>query len=107
MMVPGKGKAQTMQGEMIRIVGKVLYEILDNGGMNWDDDYRKMLRTLHTFLQTGSGMESELVEEACNLTKRISSRSGKKELYRLNELVVQWVLANPKPVKLGDVDYDR
>ena len=107
MLVPGKGKAQTMQGEMIRIVGKVLYEILDNGGINWDDDYRQMLRTLHTFLQMGSGIESGLVEEACNLTKKISPHSSKKELYRLNELVVQWVIANPEPVKLGDVDYDR
>lgn len=107
MLVPGKGKAQTVQGEMIRIVGKVLHEILDSGGINWDEDHQKMLRILHTFLQTGSGMESELVEEACNLTKRISPRSDKKELYRLNELVVQWVMANPKPVKLGDVDYDR
>ena len=55
----------------------------------------------------GSGIESGLVEEACNLTKKISPHSSKKELYRLNELVVQWVIANPEPVKLGDVDYDR
>ena len=107
LLVPGRGKAQTMQGEMIRIVGKVLHEILDNGGVNWDHDYVQMVEALHKFLQMNSGMEAGLVEEACNLTKKISPRSGKKELYRLNELVVQWVIANPEPVKLGDEDYNR
>ena len=38
MLVPGNGKAKTIQGEMIRIAGKVTHEILDNGGISWDDD---------------------------------------------------------------------
>lgn len=67
MLVPGKGAANTVQGELIRIIGRVLHEILDNGGMNWDE----------------------------------------KTLYRLNELTVMWVLANPDPIELKKVDYKR
>lgn len=31
----------------------------------------------------------------------------KKTLYRLTELIVDWILANPTPILLGDVDYKR
>ncbi|MMZ65907.1 hypothetical protein D1872_283530 [compost metagenome] len=41
LLIPSKGHAQTVQGEVIRITGKVSYEILDNGGINWDNQYRK------------------------------------------------------------------
>ena len=36
MLVPGSGSAAFVQGEAIRIAGKISYEILDNGGANWD-----------------------------------------------------------------------
>ena len=37
----------------------------------------------------------------------ISSKSDKETLYRLTELIVDWILANPTPILLGDVDYKR
>ncbi len=33
-LVPASGKAQTAQGEIIRIAGRVQYEFLDNGCIN-------------------------------------------------------------------------
>ena len=42
-LVPPRGKAQTAQGEIIRIAGRVQYEFLDNGCINWDEDFKKML----------------------------------------------------------------
>ena len=42
-LVPSSGKAQTAQGELIRIAGRVSHEVLDNGCMNWDEDFEKML----------------------------------------------------------------
>ena len=107
MLVPGRGAADTVQGEMIRIIGKVLYEILDNGGMNWDDEYRKMMKALTEYFHIADGIDAELVGEACSLIRRVSANSDKKELYRLNELAVQWVLTNPNPIKLGQIDYIR
>ena len=53
-LVPESGKAQTVQGEMIRIIGKVSYEILDNGGLNWDADYRNMLKALSGYMSSFS-----------------------------------------------------
>lgn len=100
MLVPGKGKAQTIQGEMIRIVGRVTHEILDNGGINWNDDYRDMLHTLSEFLNQNKEMETELIEEAICITKHITVSTDKNTLYRLTEIIVKWVLANPEPILL-------
>ncbi len=106
-LVPGRGKAETLQGEMIRIVGKITYEILDNGGMNWDTEYAKMTNALKGYLKQNEKMDAVLVDEACNIAGHISSYSGKGELYRLTELVVKWVISNSMPKKLGEVDYLR
>ena len=108
LLVPSGGKAQTLQGEAIRIAGKVTYEILDNGGINWDEEYRKMAAFLADILKTNpDAIGKEKFDEAILLISKISANSDKKLLYRLTELVVEWVLANPKPVPLGEVDYIR
>ncbi len=107
MLVPGSGKAQTIQGEMIRIVGRVTHEILDNGGINWDDDYREMIHALNDFLKRNKVLEMELIEEANHLTKHITASTDKKALYRLTEIIVKWVLANAEPLLLGEVNYKR
>ncbi len=104
-LVPGSGKAKTVQGEMIRIVGRVTNEILDNGSINWGDDFKLMLETYSKFLDMNKTLELGLVEEAKRISKSIFSKSDKPELYRLTEITVQWVIANPKPIPLGKVDY--
>lgn len=106
-LVPGRGKSETLQGEMIRIVGKITYEILDNGGMNWDAEYKKMANALKGYLKQNEKMDAALIDEACDIAGRINTYSGKEELYRLTELVVKWVTSNSMPKKLGEVDYFR
>lgn len=106
-LVPGHGKAETLQGEMIRILGKVTYEILDNGGMNWDDEYRKMVRALPRYYGQNEKLDQALSEEAGRIAGSINEGSGKTELYRLAELTVKWVVANCMPKKLGETDYNR
>lgn len=105
MLVPGNGKAKTVQGEMIRIVGRVTHEILDNGSMNWGPDFKLMLKTYSDFLSMNESMEQELLEEATGLSKSISANSDKAVLYRLTELTVKWVLSYPNPLPLGKVEY--
>lgn len=107
MLVPGNGKAQTIQGEMIRITGRITYEILDNGGINWDDDYKEMLHTLSEFLNLNKKLGKDLVEEAGYIIKHITVSTDKNTLYRLTEIIVQWVLANSEPLPLGKVNYER
>ena len=107
MLVPGTGKAKTIQGEMIRIVGRITQEILDNGGMNWDEDYREMLDALTEFLEKNDALEQELIEEANQIIKHVTASTSKKDLYRLTEIVVNWVVANSEPMLLGEVCYMR
>lgn len=107
MLVPGSGHASTVQGELIRIAGKVTREILDNGAINWDSDYKKLPLAMVDYFKMADGLDSKLTDEACCLAKSVSANSDKKMLYRLTELTVEWVLANPKPIELTEVDYNR
>lgn len=106
-LVPASGHAQTVQGEIIRITGRVSHEILYNGGGNWDDNYRKMLDALIRHLGTGTPLSPALLQEAASLTNRLRKGSGYDEPARLSELAVQWVLANPQPVSMKQPDYTR
>lgn len=107
MLVPAQGFANTVQGEVIRIVGKVLYELLDNGGINWDSDFKRMVEAIPKYLKKGKSNDSSLLEEVDNIVKHFSKQTDESTLCRLNELVVNWVIANPKPIKLTKVDYTR
>ena len=58
-LIPPYGKAQTAQGEIIRIAGRVQHEFLDNGCINWDDDFQKMLDAFLEYLQLGNRFNEE------------------------------------------------
>ena len=49
-------------------------------------------------------MGTELIEEATCLTKHITVSTDKNTLYRLTEIIVKWVLANPEPISLREVN---
>ena len=107
MLVPQKNHAETIQGELIRIIGKIEYELLDNGAINWDDDYEKMANSISVYLSKGTPLSEELQNEAISLAKNINRDTGKNDLYRLNELIIKWILLNCKPIKLEGVNYNR
>lgn len=108
LLVPPSGHAPTVQGEVIRIAGKVTREILDNGACNWSRDYKKLPQALPGYLAQGNMLEAPLAEEAVRLSKGIGAESDEEELYRLSELVVTWVLRNPEPIAMPErVDYKR
>ena len=106
LLVPGSGRANTVQGEVIRITGKACYEILDNGAMNWDNDYREMIVALKKYLQMGERLSDEEYAEIAELTKDIKNKD-EEDLNRLTELSVKWVVKNPNPMALGEVEYTR
>lgn len=107
LLVPGSGHADTVQGEVIRITGRVAYEIMDNGGINWDSDYKKMLDCLAEHLSSGTPLPPDELSEAKEIIKTIYKGEADNEPERLSELAVHWVIANPDPVKLGEVSYIR
>lgn len=51
------------------------------------------------------GLERELIKEAHCLATKISPRSTRAQLDRLNELIIQWVLSNPMPIELKEIEY--
>ena len=107
-LIPSSGPAKTVQGEVIRITGKVRDEMFRNGGVNWDREYRKMLDTLLVHLKSGTPLDSISFEEASSIASGIrKDGSDGDELSRLCELGLIWVIANPNPIPLMKPDYKR
>ena len=107
-LVPPSGPAESVQGEVIRVTGRLGREIVDNGRANWDADYRTMLDAVPGYLSLAEPLSTTQRAEAESAVKRL--RSGHDEpalLDRLSELAVQWVARNPTPVRLGAVGYKR
>ena len=106
-LVPSQGAAKTVQGEVIRIAGRVSDEILDNGGVNWDNDYRKMLDALAGYLGMGTPLKPREIKKAAGLCAKLQGGSGGAEPVQLAELAVRWVVKNPAPLPLGKPEYKR
>ncbi|MCF6406824.1 ankyrin repeat domain-containing protein [Chitinophaga filiformis] len=105
LLVPASGPAETIQGEVIRIVGRIGYELEDNGGINWDEDYKKMADAFLSFVKQGEQLSSSELTEAEEIVKEVKRKSG--DTARMCELGVKWVIDNPLPLKLPPVTYKR
>jgi hypothetical protein len=106
-LVPGQGPAATAQGEAIRITGRLAHEVLDNGGINWDSDFRSMARTLPTLFAAGVPLPDAQLSEATTLALNYRRNSDEEHIQRLSELAVGWVLANPEPLPAPEPAYTR
>ena len=106
LLVPSVGAASTIQGEVIRVCGRLSHEILDNGKINWSRDFLKMARTLPAYLNQGHLLSDEEKAEIHNIIND-TSHLWEDELDRLTELCVKWVLLNPKPIILEKIDYNH
>lgn len=105
LLVPAKGHASTVQGEVIRISGRISYEILDNGRMNWGNDYKKMIQALSNHLKMDSVFDNNEIDDL--ISKVIKHQAFENELDRLIEMGVIWVLHHPSPIPLTEVSYNR
>ncbi|WP_246475220.1 ankyrin repeat domain-containing protein [Pseudomonas folii] len=108
MLVPSSGAATTVQGEAIRISGRISIEINDNGSANWDADFKKMLDALVGHLGSAvplSGLELAEARTLAAALKNGNDPAGHTD--RLCELAVCWVIANPQPVLLNTPSYGR
>lgn len=105
LLIPSGGPATTVQGEVIRITGRISDELHRNGGANWDDDYNAMADALLTHFQSGVSLSKSDLEEAETHIAELKEHQDDSD--RLPELAVQWVLQNPQPTKLPPPAYDR
>lgn len=105
MLVPSSGSARTVQGEVIRISGRVSDEIEGNGGVNWDGDYRAMTKAFLSHLGSGTPLPTALLDEVTAIVAGLRATGG--ETQRLCEVAVEWVRLNPTPIPLAKPNYDR
>ena len=103
LLVPGTGGAKYVQGEVIRIAGRLSHEILDNGGMNWDADYRAMRDQLAALMATGRAADEKILKTV----RKVSPYSDEGVFDEIAKAAVEWILSNPDPLELGDVPYNR
>lgn len=109
LLVPKQGKASTVQGEVIRICGKLEHEILDNGRINWDNDFELMCKELRKYLLTcGNLLSEEENQKIKNIILKIKKDTVKeKDFDKLTELCTKWILLNRTPIELREVPYNR
>jgi len=104
LLVPSSGSAITVQGEVVRIAGRVNDELLRNAIGNWDKEYRKMLTAISGYLQQGNSLSESELAEVTDIQKHILEDDG-TGTQRLCELATAWVVQNPQPIALGKVNY--
>ena len=104
LLVPSSGSAITVQGEVVRIAGRVNDELLRNAMGNWDKEYRKMLTAISGYLQQGNPLSESELAEVADIQKHILDDDG-SGTQRLCELATTWVVQNPEPIALGKVNY--
>jgi hypothetical protein len=109
-LVPGSGACKNVQGEVIRVTGRVDDEIYRNGAANWDKDYKKMLLALPDYFRQGNPLNEEDMQKAQESIDLLISCRGYGEWDepdKLCALAVKWVKQNPEPIPLGKVNYRR
>ncbi len=102
-LIPPYGKAQTAQGEIIRIAGRVQHEFLDNGCINWDEDFLKMLDAFLKYLQLGNGFNEKDLKVAEVLIQLLKENGNNgciddRLLTVLCSCAMAWVKQNPEVI---------
>ncbi len=107
-LVPDSGQCQTVQGEVIRIAGRVGYEVYDNGGVNWDRSCGALLDQYLSVVRSGLPIPPSSVARAEAAVASLKSRSmSHQAVDDITELAVEWVRLNPVLVEMDVPDVGR
>ncbi len=80
-LVPGIGAANSLQGEVIRIAGKIIYELDGNGGINWDADYKKMADAFLEYVSQGNALPNSCWKKLACLLHYLRKRKGSRTVW--------------------------
>ena len=104
-LVPSEGQADTLQGELIRVAGKLTDQAFRNGNMNWDAEHEKLWRFVGRHLddsKTFSEEDRKLIREKIDEIIRDNETPDLSGdgccYYIISERVVDWCMANPTPI---------
>lgn len=106
LLVPSAGPADTVQGEVIRIAGRINDELERNGGVNWDAEYRKMADAFLHHIRSATPLPESALSEADRTIAEAKAGVGDDSV-RLRALAVDWVALNPSPLPLPAPTYRR
>lgn len=102
-LVPDSGQADTLQGELVRMVGKLIDQAYRNGNCNWDDEHEKMWRFIATTISKSSifslqeqSLINDKVEEIIRDEERPDVSGDGSTYYIINEKVIDWCIAHPE-----------
>ncbi len=105
LLVPSGGACQTVQGEVIRISGRIADEWFRNGGANWDRTYSQMAKAFATHMGSRTPLDSEDLEACKAVIKSLRQNPDSSE--KLMVWAVEWVRLNPTPATLEAPSYSR
>ena len=108
LLVPDSGQCRTLQGEVIRIAGRVGHEVYDNGGINWDRSFGALLDQYLSVVRSGLPMLPASVARAEAAVASLKGRSmSHQAVDDITELAVEWVRLNPVLVEMDLPDVGR
>lgn len=106
--VPQSGQADTVQGELLRAIGRLASEFYRNGNLNWDEGFRAFADFLQWQLRDVSSFDEGAI---CAMEEDLAEirRYGEDEVElsieecedafdRVTDRVVEWCRAHPEPV---------
>lgn len=107
-LVPDSGQCQTLQGEAFRILGRVGYEVYENGGINWGRSCGALLDQYLIVVRLGLSMPPSSVARAEAAVASLKGRSmSVQAVDDITELAVEWVRLNPVLVEMDLPDVGR
>jgi len=100
--VPSRGQADTVQGELIRAVEKLLDEAQRNGNLNWGAGHRMLAEYVRAQLAQSPVFDERAVTEINADVERLlraedPDTTGEPH-DRLTDRIVEWSRAQPGPV---------
>jgi hypothetical protein len=110
-LVPKTDAADTLQGELVRSIGRLASECYRNGNGNWNRFYRTFTTFLRRHLRDRRVFDSDMIEQIEQDIQAIRNRSycwravveeaNEEDAYdRLTDRVVGWCRARPELVWL-------
>lgn len=96
-LVPQRGQAETIQGELIRCIGKITDEAYRNGNQNWDEHFEAMTRFIGETLDDHAVFSTEEVAKIGSAAAQILANPDSPDIsghgssyYYLAEQATKW-----------------
>jgi len=105
-LVPASGQAESIQGEMVRVIARLASEFYRNGNANWNIGFRMYTNVLVKHLRDKQAFDTEqLMQIEEDIAEIRDFGSGKKDLVyedkgedafdRINDRVIEWCRLHP------------